>query len=72
MFKQKVRETALFCAILYFDWHGGLFASFNSLHHHPLPSHPHPPANSQSTKQLLSFRLQPRHDVKPPSLLLVA
>jgi hypothetical protein len=40
---QSVRKTARFYAVfVYFGRHGGLFASFNSLYHHPLPGHyPH-------------------------------
>jgi hypothetical protein len=42
-FSQKMQETARFGAVfVYFGWHEGLFASFNSLHHHSMPRHsPH-------------------------------
>ncbi len=51
---KKVRETARFRpAFVYFNQRRGLFVSFDSLHHHPLPGHS-PPANSWHTKQFLS------------------
>jgi hypothetical protein len=69
---------------VHFDRHGGIFASFNSLNHHFMSRHPFPPKvgalsnlwlptrSSSFYVKAWNFRLQPRHEVKPPSLLLVS
>ncbi len=44
-------KSQFFAVFVHFEQHVGIFDSFDSLHHHPLPGTP--PANSQCTKQFL-------------------
>ncbi len=49
----KCRKPSVFgAAFVYSGWHGGLFDSFNTLHHYPLPGHS-PTPKSRHTKKAI-------------------
>jgi hypothetical protein len=48
----RAQNRPFFTVFVHSGQHGGVFDSFNSLHHHPCPGTP--PANSRRTKQFLS------------------